>query len=504
MPPGENIHKEVKKSEGSFISQRRTANLIAVDLGAESCRVSLATLSENEITLKTVHRFPNSPLPIENHLFWDLAGIREGVLAGILLCAELTNAPIDAIGVDGWAVDYVRLDRAMQPLADPFCYRDMRTEARQLELWKKIPKERIYALTGIQHLRFNTLYQLYADRCDRLSSGQHWLTLPEYMLSFLGGEPVAEYSNATHTQMVSVGRMQWSEEIFSAAGLNRKTPPRIVPTGTILGRVSCPLLADARFANTLLIAPACHDTGSAIAGIPAEGDDWAFISSGTWSLVGTLLPKACTSEAAMNFNFSNEGGMEGQSRFLKNVNGMWLLQECQRHWAKAGSDWETRALVKACEDLRAPEELLDVDDPCLLLHGDMPDRINSVMTRHGMEPLSSEPAEAPPFANLIFHSLAARYKTVLEQIKTVTGKSLNRIYVVGGGSRNQFLNNLIASRTKLEVHRGAVESSTIGNLAVQLAVLDGNASSESGAAADAVARWSRKLCLAISEQIQAP
>ena len=487
-----------KNAVGVFnTSGKRTVNLIAIDLGAESCRVSLATVSKDHISLKTVHRFTNGPLPIGNHLFWDLAAIRNGVLAGIRLCAEIANAPIDTIGVDGWAVDYVRLDHAMQPLADPFCYRDTRTEVRQLELWKRIPKGRIYELTGIQHLRFNTLYQLYADRCDHLSSGQHWLTLPEYILSFLGGEPVAEYSNATHTQMVTSGTMEWNEEICSAARLNRKIAPIIVPTGTVLGRVSCPLLEDARFAKTLLIAPACHDTGSAIAGIPAEGDDWAFISSGTWSLVGTLLPKACTSESAMNFNFSNEGGIGGQSRFLKNVNGMWLLQECQKHWAKAGSSWETNTLVKACEDLQAPEELLEVDDPGLLLQGSMPERINNVLVSHGMKPLLSDPAEAPRFANLIFHSLAARYRTVLEQIKTVTGKPLNRIYVVGGGSRNEFLNNLIKSSTKLEVHRGAVESSTIGNLAVQLAVLDGATSSKSGVAAEAVAPWSRKLCTSV-------
>jgi rhamnulokinase len=201
----------------------------------------------------------------------------------------------------------------------------------------------------------------------------------------------------------------------------------------------------------------------------------------------------------MNFNFSNEGGIGGQSRFLKNVNGMWLLQECQKHWAKAGSPWETSALVKACEELQAPEELLEVDNPDLLLQGSMPERINSVLVSHGMKPLSPDPAEAPRFANLIFHSLAARYRTVLEQIKTVTGKPLNRIYIVGGGSRNEFLNDLIGASTKLEVHRGAVESSTIGNLAVQLAVLDGDTSSKSGAAAEAVARWSRKLCTSVSE-----
>ena len=228
-------------------------------------------------------------------------------------------------------------------------------------------------------------------------------------ISFLGGAPVAEYSNATHTQMVTVGTLEWSEEIFDAAALDRRIAPQIVPTGTPVGTVSCPLLTDSRIANAVLIAPACHDTGSAIAGIPAEGDDWAFISSGTWSLIGTLLPQACTSEAAMNFNFSNEGGLGGQSRFLKNVNGMWLLQECQRHWEKSGKAWESSELVNACEGLPIPHQLLDVDDPSLLLQGNMPERINTVLKNHGYPTFSAENVDAPSLANLIFHSLAERY-----------------------------------------------------------------------------------------------
>ena len=496
MKPIKNPKNKTKKAA---VVRKRGVNVIAIDLGAESCRVSLAVKLGGHITLKTVHRFPNAPIQVGKHLFWDLAKIRAGILAGIKKCAEVADGPIDAIGADGWAVDYVRLDKAMQPLADPFCYRDLRTESSQLELWKKIAKERIYALTGVQHLRFNTLYQLYADRCERLSSGHRWLTLPEYILTFLGGTPIAEYSNATHTQMVTAGKREWSEEIFRAAGLDRKFAPRIVPTGTVLGRFSCPLVADARFANTLLIAPACHDTGSAIAGIPAQGDDWAFISSGTWSLVGTLLPQACLSEAAMKLNFSNEGGIQGQSRFLKNVNGMWLLQECQRYWEKAGALWETSTLVKACEELPAPEGVFDVDDPSLLLQGSMPERINTVLKKQGNSALPVQPTEAPRFANLIFHSLAARYASVLQQLRSVTGKSLKRVYVVGGGSKNEYLNHLLAESAKLQVLRGAVESSTIGNFAVQFGLLDGDGSKESGVSSEAVARWSRKLCSPVVE-----
>jgi rhamnulokinase len=491
---------EVGGEQALAILRARPMNVVSIDLGAESCRVSLASWQNDRASLRTVHRFPNAPIQIDKHLYWDIAAIQNGVLAGLAKCADHANGPIDSIGVDGWAVDYVRLNQDLQPLSDPFCYRDSRTEIRQPELWTKIPPKRIYELTGIQHLRFNTLYQLYADRCDRLSTGRKWLNIPEYILSFLGGAPVAEYSNATHTQMLMVGKREWSRELFSAADLDLRLAPDIVPPGTPIGTFSCPLLNNPSFKKTLLIAPSCHDTGSAVAGIPAGGDDWAFISSGTWSLVGTPVSQPCTSELAMNFNFSNEGGLDGQFRFLKNVNGMWLLQECLRHWEEQRFDWDLASLIKACERMPVPATLLDVDDTSLLLQGNMPERINASLIKSGAIPLTANAAHAPLFANLIFHSLAARYAEILQHICSVTGKTIKRIYIVGGGSQNQFLNDLIAQRTGLEVIRGQVESSTIGNLAVQFAVLEGDRTATSGVAQAAALNWSRKLSLPVLDK----
>ena len=488
---------------GAFIGPARLSsrpvNAIAVDLGAESCRVSLASWHKARLTLQTIYRFPNAPIQIHQHLFWDIAAIQEGVLTGVVMCAEQAGGPIDSIGVDGWAVDYVRLNRDLLPLSNPFCYRDPRTEFPQHEVWEKISPARIYSITGIQHLRFNTLYQLYADQCAKLPSGTKWLNIPEYILSYLGGLPVSEYTNATHTQMLNAESHDWSKEIFRAAGLNLETAPKVVPPGTVLGTLSCPLLTHPSLKKTILIAPACHDTGSAVAGIPAEGDEWAFISSGTWSLVGTPLPRVCSSESAMNCNFSNEGGLGGQVRFLKNVNGMWLLQECLRHWQKEGAHWDIPTLIKKCAALSTPAAILDVGDPSLLLQGAMPDRINDCLLRNGANPLHASAANAPDFANLILHSLAARYDEVLSQIRSVTGKALKRIYIVGGGSRNQFLNGLIADRTKLEVHRGPVESSLVGNLAVQFAVLEGDRTARSGVNAQATRLWACKLSAASTD-----
>jgi rhamnulokinase len=467
--------------------------VVAVDLGAESCRISLLQWDGREAALETVHRFRNAPVESGGHLYWDLARICAGVKEGLVLCARKSAGPIDSVGIDGWGVDYVWLDAQSVLLRNPFCYRDPRTESSQLELWKKISPERIYTLTGIQMMRLNTLYQLYADQCEGLPLGVQWQNLPEYLLHWLGGEVVSEYTSAANTQMLEAGIMRWCAEMFDAAGLDIRLTSRIVPPGTVLGAVQGPLAELPHFRSTKLIAPACHDTASAVAGIAADGDDWAFISSGTWSLVGTLLPKPCVSAAASRQNFSNEGGVGGTIRFLKNVNGMWLIEECLRAWREKGADWKLEELVRACSRLDPPQSVLDVDDPELMLSRRMPDRINSVLRKHGHAELSTEPAMAPQFANLIFHSLAHRYAEILQQMTEVSGKALRRLFIVGGGSRNEYLNDLIRKRSGLEVIRGPVESSTNGNAAVQLAVLDGSVESTWGVQTASVAAWSRTI-----------
>ncbi|MFI5097894.1 MAG: rhamnulokinase family protein [Candidatus Acidiferrales bacterium] len=467
--------------------------VVAIDLGAESCRVSLLDWRPQDATLRIVHRFHNGPHEREGHLYWSISGLREGILEGLRLAARETTGPIDSIGVDGWAVDYVRVDGDRKPLQDPFCYRDPRTEGIPAQFWKSLPAERLYAITGVQMLRFNTLYQLIADHDAGLPDGACWLNLPEYILCSLGGRPVSEFTLATHTQLVSASDRAWSPEVFRAAGLALSRAPELVPPGTITGQLKGDLAQLSAFRNTQLIAPSCHDTGSAVAGIPHSGDDCAFISSGTWSLVGTVLDRPCLSEAAFKQNISNEGGLEGSSRFLKNVNGMWLIEECIRHWHSQGKDWSVASLIEACRTLPAPKVFLDVDHSELLLSGHMPERINSMLKFSGHAPLPEEPAAAPQFANLIFHSLAARYTEVLRMISEVAGKKFRGVYIVGGGNRNSYLNRLLQERSGLEVIRGPVECSSIGNAAIQLAALEGRRGTSFGVSRDAVAEWSRRL-----------
>jgi rhamnulokinase len=441
--------------------------------------------------IEVVHRFSNNAIDQENGLRWDLQNICAGVEDGLRACAALVPSGIAAVGVDGWAVDYVRLNHQGQPRENPYCYRDERTIEAERKVNARISVERLYELTGIQHLRINTLYQLYADGLQGMDQSIAWTNLPEFVLSFLGGRRVAEYTNATHTQLVALNERNWCNEIFEASQLQLRAAPPIVPPGSDVGNLSGCLASLPAFDNTKLIAPACHDTASAIAGIPAQGDDWAFISSGTWSLIGAVLDAPCVSDLARRLNFSNEGGIGGKTYFLKNVNGMWLLRQCIEQWQKEGESWTVPQLIEASSSLAAPASQIDVDDPEFLLPGDMPARINDRLTRSGAR--SGTHATAPEMANVIFHSLASRYAEVVRALAKITGKRLKRIYVVGGGSRNSFLNDLTLKATALEILAGSTESTTIGNFAVQLAVLAGNYSPRIGVSCQEVTKWASTL-----------
>jgi len=466
--------------------------IIAIDLGAESCRVSLLRWNGDLPEVTLAHRFPNGPVQHDNGLRWNLEAIWSGINEGLRRAALLAPEGIASIGVDGWAVDYVRLGPDGQPLALPFCYRDLRNAAAEAHALQKISAERLYQLTGVQSLSLNTVYQLCADNSSGTSPSAPWINLPEYILHRLGGRRVSEYTNATHTGLVDRETKNWCPEIFTALGLDLAAAPELVPSGTDLGRLSGPLTSLPAFHSTRLIAPACHDTASAIAGIPAGDGNWAYISSGTWSLVGAVLPRACAGDIARERGFTNLGAAGGGVCFHVNVNGMWLLSQCMKRWREQGASLDLDSLVAAGEKLPSPGALLEVDDLDLLLPGDMPHRINLQRQRLGAAALPESPTSAPAFASLIFHSLAARYAEILSALPAISGTHLNEVFIVGGGSRNQFLNRLTEEATGLPVSVGHVESSTIGNFAIQLAVLNQqNASTQ--LTAEKIAYWARVL-----------
>jgi rhamnulokinase len=456
----------------SVVPEDRRA-LVAIDLGAESCRVSLLRWVEGEARVELVHRFANDAVQREDGLRWDLQGILRGLEAGLRRCAEIATEGVRSIGVDGWAVDYVRLDADGAAVGDPFCYRDERSAAAERALHERISAERMRELTGLQLLALNTVYQIHADCMvsDGVVPHERWLNLPEYVLYWLGGRAVSERTNASHTQMVGLdGR--WSEEIFAAVGASVEDAPVIVEPGTDLGVVRGALAELPAFDGTRLIAPACHDTASAIAAVPDGGDDWAYISSGTWSLVGTVLSEAVNSDEARAENFTNLAGVDGTICFHKNVNGMWLLRQCMETWKAQGAELDLPELVRAASHVPAIGYTLDVDEAELLLPGDMPARINAQLRRRGLAELSEAAADAPAMASLLFRSLAERYAVVLKKIAAITGKRFRTLYIMGGGSQNEFLNLLTAEATRLAVCKAGTECSTVGNFAVQLAVLE--------------------------------
>jgi rhamnulokinase len=468
---GDDLRIQSRESPLTPTDQRA---LVAIDLGAESCRVSLLRWSSDSPNIELIHRFPNRPIDRPDGLRWDIHHIVNELERGLTACASIATEGIRSIAVDGWAVDYVRLDAQNNPVTDPFCYRDERTLASEPLLHQRLSAERMRDITGIQLLRINTAYQLFADSDDLRNL--RWLNLPEYVLYLLGGRPVSEATNASHTQLLSLDG-QWSPDIFAAIGTPLEIAPQLVQPGTDLGRLNGPLVDLPAFVQTRLIAPACHDTASAIASIPDTADDWAYISSGTWSLVGTVLTSPINSPLARSENFTNLRGVDGTFCFHKNVNGMWLLRQCLEAWnhpaGRANTDPITIAdLIHEAAGVAPHSYTLDVDDPDLLLPGHMPDRINAQLRRRGLLEFDPAPSHASEFASFLFHSLAARYAEVLRNVATITGKRLRHLYIMGGGSRNEFLNRLTAEATGLQIFPAGAECSTLGNFAVQLAALE--------------------------------
>jgi rhamnulokinase len=447
-------------------------NLVAVDLGAESCRISLLQWEDHAPHMELVHRFGNSPILLGEELHWDFSRILSEVEAGLLRCAQKASGPIAAIGVDGWAVDYVRLDSRGLAIDPPFCYRDRRTEAIEEVLTHRCSREELFSLSGVQPLRINTLYQLMADQRAGVDAATPWVNLPEYLLARLGSRIGLEFTNATHSGLVDVETRNWCAQIFDLCGLSLKAAPELIPTGSQLGIVRESFRRLPALSETRLLAPACHDTASAVAGIPLDGDDWAYISSGTWSLVGTVIDRPIRTSACCAAGFTNLGAAGNRICFHKNVNGMWLLRQALNQLCPGSGMWPLPELIAAAEQLDEPEGLLDVDDPGLWAIGKMASRINAQLVACGLSPIEEHSEAMPEFANLIFHSLARRYAMVLSNVEELTGKRLKRLAIVGGGSLNQFLNKLTAEATGLEICRGAVESSTVGNFAVQLATLE--------------------------------
>jgi rhamnulokinase len=411
------------------------ATVAAVDLGASSGRVLLGRVGDGRLHTEEVHRFPNGPVRLRGTLHWDVLGLYREVLTGLRLAAEFDSIGLDSIGIDSWAVDYGLLDERGALLGNPVHYRDSRTEG-------STPQDGLYQLNGLQFQPFNTMFQLMAE--PLLAHASHLLLIPDLLSYWLTGELGAEYTNATTTGLIDVRSGQWSAE------LTRDLPPGLLP------KLRHPGDPAGTHDGIPVTAVGSHDTASAVVAVPAEGERFAYISCGTWSLVGVELDSPVLTADSRAANFTNEGGVDGTIRYLRNVMGLWLLQECLRTW-----DARLDPLLR--EAAHARGSVFDPNDPVFLPPGDMPARIRGWCRDHGR----FAPTTRPEIVRSILDSLAVAHRDAIEDAQRLSGKEVDVVHIVGGGSHNSLLCQLTADACGLPVVAGPAEATALGNVLVQ-------------------------------------
>jgi rhamnulokinase len=442
---------------------------LAVDLGAESGRVMLGALAGGRLTLEEIHRFPNRSLTEGGHLHWDLPHLLGEIFAGLEKAAA-RGVPVAGISADSWGVDYVLLDSKGQALGNPYCYRNAWTQAAVERLFQKMPFAEIYAETGIQFMVLNTIYhfeaQQHADP-SVFARADHFLNIADFINAQLCGVEAVEQSMASTTQLYNPHTQNWSDKLATILGVKKSLFPRIVPSGTVLGPVTGKLASLPAMAQAKVVATCSHDTGAAVAAVPATGDDWAYLSSGTWSLLGAELREPVITDAAREAGFTNEVGLGGTIRFLKNIAGLWLLQECRRAWESAGQKFSYEELTQLATANGPAVAHLDLRDSRFVTPGDMPGKIATFCRETG-QPV---PATPGAFTRTILESLALAYAQTLRDLERVTGRKIERLHIVGGGSRSGLLNQLTAEAVGIRVITGPVEATAIGNILIQALAL---------------------------------
>ena len=441
---------------------------LAFDLGAESGRAVLGTLEGKVLSVRELHRFPNGPVTIGGHLHWDVPALFREIKDGLKICAEQITTEIESVAVDTWGVDFGLLDGKGRSLGLPFAYRDLRNVPAMETFLAKFPKERIYEITGIQFLPFNSLFQLQAlslEDPDLLAAATDLLFMPDLFNYFLSGSISNEATIASTSQLLDPRRNEWSPELIGALGLPPRILHRLVPPGTIVGRL-LPSIAAAGSKDLPVIATASHDTASAVAAVPALGTNWAFISSGTWSCMGIDVPTPLITPATMRLNFTNEGGLAGRIRFLKNVSGLWPVQQCRKIWSE-DRPLSYDEMIAAAAEAPAFKTFIDPDCPDFLNPPDMPEAIRDFCRRTGQ----TVPSGRGEIVRCALESLALKYRTVLEELRQVSPHPIETIHVIGGGSRNELLCRFTAEATGLPVVTGPAEATAIGNIMGQALAL---------------------------------
>ena len=435
---------------------------LAVDLGASGGRVIGGFLEEGRIVLEELHRFENGMTEVDGSLCWDYGRIYREILEGLKACRDKEMKPV-SIGIDTWGVDYVLLDADGEVIGKTYAYRDSRNAKMEGPLEKLISLEELYERTGIQKASFNTIYQLLADktfRPEELEKAEHLLMVPDYLNYLLTGKKMCEYTEASTTQLLKTGKSEWDRELIRRLGLPERIFLPVTAPGTVVGKLKEDVARQAGYQMDV-VTVASHDTASAIAAIPARDDDFLYISSGTWSLMGVILDEPICSEESRRANLTNEGGYAGKICYLKNIMGLWMIQNLRKEMNRRLSYGEICALAEECESFPSR---IDVDDARYLAPSSMAEEIRSNCREKGMP----VPETLGELASVVYHSLAESYALAAKELELMTGKTYSKVLIVGGGSNAGYLNQLTANALKKKVVAGIQEATATGNLIIQM------------------------------------
>lgn len=440
-------------------------NFLAFDLGASSGRAVLGIFESNKLRLKEIHRFINKPVNLLGTLYWDALNIFDEIKNSLSIYSQEYGKTLNSVGVDTWGVDFGLIGEDGKLLSSPVHYRDSRTEGMMEEVFKRVSRREIFERTGIQFMQLNTLYQLFSmslANSSVLEIADTFLMMPDLFNYFLTGEKSSEFTIATTSQCYDLLDGMWFNSLLERLNIPWEIMPEVVSPGTIIGNILPDIEEEVGLSSVSVIAPACHDTGSAVAAVPVQSDNWAYISSGTWSLIGIEVEEPIINETSHQLNFTNEGGVNGTYRFLKNVAGLWLIQECKRIWEKEGETLTYEEITNLAEEAKPFIAFVDPDHDLFLNPPDMPKAILNFCENTGQK----EPETKGELARCVLESLALKYRSVLEMIYKIHD-SVDILHIVGGGTQNELLCQFTANATGLPVIAGPVEATSIGNLMVQ-------------------------------------
>lgn len=445
----------------------KDSRFLACDLGAESGRALLGEIKNDKLTLKEINRFPNGPVDILGHIHWDILKQFSDIKQGLRTALQETGGRIDGIGVDTWGVDFSLFGEDGEMLMNPFHYRDSRTDGMMDELFKIVPRAEVFETAGTQFMQLNTLYQLYSmvkSNSTALKSAARLLMMPDIFNYWLTGKQLGEFTIASTSQCYDPRKGDWARDMLSRLGIPHEIMPEVIQPGSVIGPLAKSMVDEMGAGEGVpVIATACHDTASAVAAVPATGEDHAYLSSGTWSLLGVELRQPLINAKALASNFTNEGGVCGTFRFLHNIMGLWIVQECRRTWAAQGGELSYGELTDMAANVADFPSVINPDAPVFLPPGDMPQRIKDFCRDTGQR----QPESKGEIVRCVLNSLALAYRKTIEDVDEMLGRRHDPIHIVGGGTQNTLLSQLAADTTGRKVVAGPVEATAIGNVLVQ-------------------------------------